>query len=69
MTTLSIRRSVSRVSAMTGLRLNALTWIAAATERKAMRAALGKLSDAHLEDIGLSYEAAQIEAQKPFWRA
>lgn len=69
MTTLSIRRLTSRPFAMTGLRLRGAAWIIAAVERKAMRSALAKLSDAHLDDIGLSYEAAKIEADKPFWRA
>jgi len=31
------------------------------------RAALGKLDNAALEDIGLSYRQAFKEANKPFW--
>jgi uncharacterized protein YjiS (DUF1127 family) len=54
---------------MTGLRARSVTWVRTAVERKTMRSALGKLSREHLDDIGLSFDVAQIEVQKPFWRA
>ncbi|GLQ34951.1 hypothetical protein GCM10007939_12340 [Amylibacter marinus] len=38
-------------------------------DRTKMRRAVGRLSDAHLRDIGITPTQAQIEAQKPFWKA
>jgi len=35
--------------------------------RARTRAALAKLDNAALEDIGISYRAARHEANKPFW--
>jgi uncharacterized protein YjiS (DUF1127 family) len=36
-------------------------------ERSRQRRALSDLDDRQLRDIGLSREAAQAEARKPFW--
>jgi uncharacterized protein YjiS (DUF1127 family) len=69
MATLTIRRPASRFNATTGLRARVAKWVIAGMARHKMRTALGKLDDVHLLDIGVSREAAQIEMQKPFWRA
>lgn len=42
-----------------------LTW----DDRHKSRAALQRLGDAGLADIGLTRAAAESEAAKPFWRA
>jgi len=38
-------------------------------ELRRSRSALGRLNAAQLRDIGLDAEAAQAEAQRPFWDA
>ncbi len=43
------------------------TWLAFMVERSNTRAALAKLDDAHLADIGLNYKQASKEFRKPFF--
>lgn len=43
------------------------TWLAFVVERSQTRAALAKLDDAHLADIGLNYKQANKEFRKPFF--
>ncbi len=43
------------------------TWMASAAQRSQTRAALAKLDDAHLADIGLNYKQANKEFRKPFF--
>ncbi len=42
-------------------------WVLKSVARARSRAALAKLGNAALDDIGLSARQARIEAQKPFW--
>lgn len=42
-------------------------WVTTAASRQRTRAALRKLDDAALRDIGLSYREANNEARKPFF--
>lgn len=45
-----------------------VAWIVALwSRRRRTRAALARLADAQLDDVGLSRRAAQAETQKPFW--
>jgi len=44
-----------------------LKTVAIWARRARTRAALAKLNNAALEDIGISHRAARIEANKPFW--
>lgn len=44
-----------------------LNWIVNALDIRRERKALSALSDAQLDDIGLSHTQAQQEATKPIW--
>ena len=43
------------------------TWFAFVIERGHSRAALAKLDDTHLDDIGVNYKQANKEFRKPFF--
>ena len=43
------------------------TWLAFVVQRQQTRAALSKLDDTHLADIGLNYKQANKEFRKPFF--
>ncbi len=43
------------------------TWLAFVVQRANTRAALAKLDDTHLADIGLNYKQANKEFRKPFF--
>lgn len=72
MTSITLSMTRSRIMPKSGSR-NALSMsltglIAAWRERHASRAALRRLDDHMLADIGLSRVDAEIEIAKPFWR-
>lgn len=63
MQTLAIKTLVLPVISMAMI----ATWLAFVVQRQQTRAALAKLDDTHLADIGLSYKQANKEFRKPFF--
>jgi uncharacterized protein YjiS (DUF1127 family) len=62
----TLRNAASRVEVVAGRMVaNVLLW----QERGRLRAALARLDDHLLRDIGLSREEAARECAKPVWRA